>query len=611
MPFSISGTPLQSVNAPRVTARNGAVEGHGLLSDQNLQESPSAELGAGPLFGNPPGTALLNHRPIIQKKLEVGSPDDPLEQEADQMADQVVHRMALGAAPPPLSPSKRNESSIQRQCADCEQDEVVQAKFESPSNRIQTKGISSNSAVSPHVSSQIFATKGGGQTLPPPLLTHMQSGFGQELSSVRIHTDGQAANLSRDLNAKAFTVGRDIYFGQGQFEPNTKSGQHLLAHELTHTIQQSNQIRRAPDSEPSSEEKEKQAFIAEKRRFEDSQKEYFDELGGTMVGQIMHSAGFAENTVPTTPADAEKLITFWGLSMATIVAEMAAMSASLTTQVVGKTTTDSLAKMQADFIAALSPKGQLAYTKAIELVKKEPYWNSFFASNEVYVFPDLGGSNRFSGYNQTAKDPDDPLGHRKIVIVHLSKDPLEADFPEASASTLVHELSHTVNEVSIIGRSLSDFRKSMADLLVDHPDILATRTGATDPDALKEEQRKRLSQILYEKLGYGEEEIFVHLQQLTHQPDVGLMKPDGTTEWLRGAQYVQREVLRYVENLKRIGLEPSVLKGILDRMQRRVDMVYDDRIAAQPKDSTEAKRLEANKKMARLLFDLARSGDPL
>ncbi|UOQ64815.1 DUF4157 domain-containing protein [Hymenobacter volaticus] len=68
----------------------------------------------------------------------------------------------------------------------------------------------------------------------------MEHSFNRDFSRVRIHTGGYASGLNRQLNAKAFTYGHDIYFNSGQFSPQTKTGQHLLAHELTHTIQQGN-----------------------------------------------------------------------------------------------------------------------------------------------------------------------------------------------------------------------------------------------------------------------------------------------------------------------------------------------------------------------------------
>lgn len=76
--------------------------------------------------------------------------------------------------------------------------------------------------------------------------TFMQSRFGADFSDVKIHTGGEAIQMNRELNAKAFTQGNDIYFNEGQYNPDSTDGKYLLAHELTHTLQQSASIRRAP-----------------------------------------------------------------------------------------------------------------------------------------------------------------------------------------------------------------------------------------------------------------------------------------------------------------------------------------------------------------------------
>ena len=66
----------------------------------------------------------------------------------------------------------------------------------------------------------------------------MEGAFGADFGGVRVHADSSADGLSRSMQAKAFTVGSDIFFARGQYQPSSTSGQRLLAHELTHTVQQ-------------------------------------------------------------------------------------------------------------------------------------------------------------------------------------------------------------------------------------------------------------------------------------------------------------------------------------------------------------------------------------
>jgi hypothetical protein len=78
----------------------------------------------------------------------------------------------------------------------------------------------------------------GGSALPAGTLEEMEGALGADLSGVRIHTDANAAKLSESLGATAFTYGSDIFFDAGRFSPGTRDGNRLLAHELTHTLQQ-------------------------------------------------------------------------------------------------------------------------------------------------------------------------------------------------------------------------------------------------------------------------------------------------------------------------------------------------------------------------------------
>lgn len=166
----------------------------------------------------------------IQPKLHINSPGDKYEQEADAMADKV---MRMPASSNDFKPKTGIiGSSIQRKCAACEEEEKQRKIM-----RKETGGLG-GSAVSNAFSSTLNATKGGGTSLPQSTRGFMENAFSTDFSNVRIHNDSQANQLSRDINAKAFTHGNDIYFGAGQYAPNTYSGKSLLAHELTHTIQQ-------------------------------------------------------------------------------------------------------------------------------------------------------------------------------------------------------------------------------------------------------------------------------------------------------------------------------------------------------------------------------------
>lgn len=164
---------------------------------------------------------------IVQRQLTVGSVNDPLEHEADAIADEVI-RMP-------------EQNFVQRKCADCESEEKEKLHRKPLSENItpfiQTKS-ESNAVVNNSVVDSIQSSKGLGFSLDGNTKSFMSNRFNNDFSNVKIHADRESVQLSKNLNAKAFTVGNDIYFNEGQYQPGSTDGRHLLAHELTHVIQQ-------------------------------------------------------------------------------------------------------------------------------------------------------------------------------------------------------------------------------------------------------------------------------------------------------------------------------------------------------------------------------------
>ena len=180
----------------------------------------------------------------IQCSLTVGAPDDPLEHEADAMADTVM-RMPNKPDTSKMSDTFSGSSFLQRKCAACEEEEKAQRKPLSASITpfIQTK-TNGEGTTSASLSSKINSSRGNGSSMDNGTKTFMESRFGSDFSSVKIHTGSESVMMNRELSAKAFTVGNDIYFNEGQYNPQSDSGKHLLAHELTHTIQQNGGLQK-------------------------------------------------------------------------------------------------------------------------------------------------------------------------------------------------------------------------------------------------------------------------------------------------------------------------------------------------------------------------------
>lgn len=128
---------------------------------------------------------------------------------------------------------------LQRKCAACDQEEKLQRKTTTDYNTIHIQRSGRGPpAVTPPFESSLQSSKGKGSALPDSARSSLEHRFGADFSGVRVHTDSNAVQMNRDINAQAFTHGNDIYFNAGKYNPHTSSGGHLLAHELTHTIQQ-------------------------------------------------------------------------------------------------------------------------------------------------------------------------------------------------------------------------------------------------------------------------------------------------------------------------------------------------------------------------------------
>ena len=178
-----------------------------------------------------PALLYANAKPFLQAKLTVNTPGDQYEQEADAMADRVMRMSSYETAKPVTGLIGK---SLQRKCAHCEEEE----KKKKPIMRKAATG-NSGMAVSSSFAASLNASKGGGSPLPQGTRSFMENAFSTDFSGVKTHTGSQASEMSKRINARAFTYGNDIYFDEGQYNLDSAQGMHLLAHELTHTIQQS------------------------------------------------------------------------------------------------------------------------------------------------------------------------------------------------------------------------------------------------------------------------------------------------------------------------------------------------------------------------------------
>lgn len=191
--------------------------------DQFSNRDPVSSL---PLAGSP-----------IQAKLTIGQPGDKYEQEADRVAANVVNQIN---SPKPV----QQQDDIQRHVLDNTERQLP----------LQRRGTVPVGPTTDEFETNLNSARSGGNTLAPKVQTQMGAAMGADFSGVKVHTDTQADQLNRSIQAKAFTTGQDVFFRQGAYQPESREGQELIAHELTHVVQQSG-TQRAPVQRKLSNEK--------------------------------------------------------------------------------------------------------------------------------------------------------------------------------------------------------------------------------------------------------------------------------------------------------------------------------------------------------------------
>ncbi|NET54914.1 MAG: DUF4157 domain-containing protein [Symploca sp. SIO2E6] len=190
----------------------------------------------------------------VQAKLKIGQPNDKYEQEADQVAAQVVQRIN---APPNTQPTqgqsvqrqekpeeelqaKRDISALQASplSPDLQREVMPEEEELQAKSILQRREAIAGGEASTDLASAINSARGGGQPLDAGLQQSIGEAMGADFSGVRVHTDAQSDQLNKSIQAKAFTTGQDVFFRQGAYQPGSRGGQELIAHELTHVVQQ-------------------------------------------------------------------------------------------------------------------------------------------------------------------------------------------------------------------------------------------------------------------------------------------------------------------------------------------------------------------------------------
>ena len=165
----------------------------------------------------------------VQAKLRISESGDIYEQEADRVADMVTGTINTQIQ---SQPEEEEEEELQTKSILQLQDEEEELQMQSDDRKLFM--------ATDDLETSINNKRGNGQSLSDNVKIPMEHAFGTDFSGVRVHTDKEADVLNQQLNARAFTTGKDVFFRNGEYSPGSENGRKLIAHELTHVVQQNN-----------------------------------------------------------------------------------------------------------------------------------------------------------------------------------------------------------------------------------------------------------------------------------------------------------------------------------------------------------------------------------
>jgi hypothetical protein len=193
----------------------------------------------------------------LQAKLTIGEPGDKYEQEADQVARQVVQRInAPQRDVPDGEPIQKQPDLMAKVIQRIDESRQEEKAIPQVNNdfvlRAYREAVGDSAPdVQANFETTLNRARGGGSALDKAFRAKVESAMGADFSGVKVHTDAEADQLNRSIQARAFTTGEDIFFSQGTYEPSSQQGQELIAHELTHVVQQTGKVRSKLNSQQS------------------------------------------------------------------------------------------------------------------------------------------------------------------------------------------------------------------------------------------------------------------------------------------------------------------------------------------------------------------------
>jgi hypothetical protein len=227
--------------ADKVVNKNSS-KGGLLQAKEEVQQKPVSET-----ISSVQRKEMKEEKDPVQKKSDKKEEEKPVQKKGKEEEKPIQKKGKEEEKPvQKKSAKKEEEKPVQSKCDNCEKEEKVQKKDKKEEEKpVQKKVENTESEIQNNeLEGKLDNSKGSGTGLDEKTKVEMESGFGTDFSNVKIHTDSNAVQMSQELGAQAFTNGNDVYFNEGKYNPNSKEGKHLLAHELTHTVQQGNRSKK-------------------------------------------------------------------------------------------------------------------------------------------------------------------------------------------------------------------------------------------------------------------------------------------------------------------------------------------------------------------------------
>jgi hypothetical protein len=473
----------------------------------------------------------------------------------------------------------------------------------------RSEGAEASGIAPPVVHRVLSAT---GEPMDRATRAFMEPRFGHDFSRVRVHNDDLAAESARAVRAHAYTVGSHVVMGKGRYRPDTRAGRLLLAHELSHVLQQKDLpfvssrlsisgpadelereaeanagriavgelprptrssepvVARSPDDPEAAPRFGGQiADIAHDIR--EQRERRYQRLAEDYRRSLMSTSGIRHGGPIASPQEALQVVQRLHLDneLNTVVQRIRTSTANIPQ---GPQTSDTLRQRASQGAASLSPLGRTTLNQALAAVRSEPFFRNLIDSNEFDFVPDNAVCGRFNAFTLTGEGdllPGAQRARATATLVLICRRLIDSGNLEQLRSTLAHELSHAAERL-IAGRPTAR--------LVTEPVIRELSVQLARLPQFQGMERP-IRQFLDERIGSPQGEIFADLQQLPQSPQ------------MRQDDRVLAVVVCELRRMDAAGLPQSVRGTLIDDLRLRTEAFY--RLRIERAQGAQARQLQS------------------